>query len=130
MPAQMCWSPDLKRAAYLPTLNEESEAYLIDDSGRLLEKLGKTAGGFAWSSDSRSLYFATVDGPPSPRPEFTSDERLLQSARTGRPTIHTPRAIERRPQTSAIVSVVMSVSMTMVRAARRSSPRRCGPRSR
>src|SRR4051812_8462777 len=53
VPAQMVWSPDGKQAIW----RNETRAVLINESGAKGEDLGDSTGGFAWSSDSKSLYF-------------------------------------------------------------------------
>jgi hypothetical protein len=62
----MFWSPDGSRAAY----RIENRGYLLDENGTVLADLGDSSGGFAWSADSKALYYATVentrpDAPPA-----------------------------------------------------------------
>ncbi len=57
--ARIVWSPDGTRAAY----QNEEHLYLIDDQGNLVERLGPSAGAFAWAPDSTTLYFATPADP-------------------------------------------------------------------
>src|SRR5512146_1783968 len=65
VPAQIYWSPDGTRAAYVPTAGSESAAALIDEQGKVLAALGKSVGGFAWSADSKQLYYAAVGPKPA-----------------------------------------------------------------
>jgi hypothetical protein len=58
IPGQIHWSPDGTLAAYVPALAEE--AMLIDADGRIVARLGKSLGGFAWSADSSTLYVAAA----------------------------------------------------------------------
>jgi Tol biopolymer transport system component len=53
----MIWSPDGKQAGYLCN----KQAVVIDENGAIVAELGASTGGFAWSSDSKTLYFATQD---------------------------------------------------------------------
>jgi hypothetical protein len=66
IPAQIVWCPDGSRAAY----RSDNAAFLLDQKGVVLRTLGNSTGGFAWSADSKSLYFAAaVDDlhtPPTP----------------------------------------------------------------
>jgi len=57
VPAQIVWSPDGSRAAYRSGEN----AVLLDQKGTILQPLGASIGGFVWSDDSKSLYFASND---------------------------------------------------------------------
>jgi hypothetical protein len=57
VPAQIVWSPDGTQAAY----RSGTAAFLLNEQGVVLQPLGETVGGFAWSSDSKSLYFAATD---------------------------------------------------------------------
>jgi hypothetical protein len=63
-PGQMFWSPDLTRAAWIPTGGGEGAA-IIDSQGKVVAKIGAVVGGCAWSSDSKKLYFAQAleEGP-------------------------------------------------------------------
>ncbi len=54
VPAQVVWSPDGAAAAY----RVEDRAYLIDAGGKVVSTLGTVLGGFAWSADSKTLYYA------------------------------------------------------------------------
>jgi len=54
VPAQIVWSPDGTTAAY----RIEDRAYLIDATGKVGTSLGTVLGGFAWSADSKTLYYA------------------------------------------------------------------------
>jgi hypothetical protein len=56
VPAQIVWSPDGARAAY----RSGNTAFLLDDKGTVLQPLGTSMGGFAWSADGKSLYFASA----------------------------------------------------------------------
>lgn len=58
VPAQTFWSPDGSRAAYVPGSNSKAEAVVVDAAGTIVERLGRSTGGCAWSADSRTLYFA------------------------------------------------------------------------
>lgn len=59
-PAQIHWSPDGTAAAYA----YREQAVVIDAEGAVLSKLGKSVGGFAWSADSKTLYFAATTDQP------------------------------------------------------------------
>jgi hypothetical protein len=56
VPAQVVWSPDGSQAAY----RSGTAGFLLNEQGIVLQPLGQTVGGFAWSSDSKSLYFAAT----------------------------------------------------------------------
>jgi hypothetical protein len=70
IPAQTFWSPDGSHAAYVAPANRECPAMLIDDAGKVLANLGPSTGGFAWSNDSKRLYFATVGCNADAKTEF------------------------------------------------------------
>lgn len=55
--AHMFWSPDGSLAAYARG-GEHPEAYVVDQNGAVVARLGPSAGGFAWTDDSETLYFA------------------------------------------------------------------------
>ncbi|CAN5410717.1 hypothetical protein BH10PLA1_BH10PLA1_21250 [soil metagenome] len=55
VPAQLVWSPDGSAAAY--RLNDK--AFVIDAAGKIAAELGDSTGGYAWSGDSKTLYYAT-----------------------------------------------------------------------
>jgi len=57
IPAQTFWSPDGTKAAYAAPSDKDSPAMMIDESGKVLANLGESSGGFAWSADSKRLYF-------------------------------------------------------------------------
>lgn len=66
LPAQVAWSPDGKLAGY----RVGEQAYVIDENGKELAKLGQSGGGFAWTADSKTLYFAADragDGEAKPK---------------------------------------------------------------
>ena len=54
-PAQMRWSPDGTAAAYC----YRDKAVVVDEAGAILSQLGRSEGGFAWTVDSKTLYYAT-----------------------------------------------------------------------
>jgi|GEM_PF-1585893 len=54
VPGQIAWSPDGSLAAY----RIEDKAFLIDSTGKIVTSLGGSAGGYAWSADSKTLYYA------------------------------------------------------------------------
>ena len=54
-PAQMHWSPDGTAAAYC----YRDRAVVVDEAGAILSQLGKSDGGFVWTADSKTLYYAT-----------------------------------------------------------------------
>jgi hypothetical protein len=58
-PAQFVWSPDGSRAAY----SCAGKAYLVAADGAVLQTLGDSAGGMAWTRDGQRLYFATAIRP-------------------------------------------------------------------
>jgi hypothetical protein len=55
-PAQIHWNPDGTAAAYA----YRGQAMVVDADGAVLSKLGKSEGGFAWSADGKTLYYAAV----------------------------------------------------------------------
>jgi hypothetical protein len=57
VPAQIVWSPDGSHAAY----RSGGNAFLLNQQGTVLQPLGSSVGGFVWSTDSKSLYFAADD---------------------------------------------------------------------
>ncbi len=69
LPAETFWSPDGTKAAYMPPSGANGEAMVFDENGKILAKLGPSLGGFAWSPDSRSLYFATAVDDPAKLPK-------------------------------------------------------------
>jgi hypothetical protein len=74
IPAQLAWSPDGSRAAY----RVGQTAYVIDKDGAVLEKLGASPGGFAWSGDGKRLYYASAfDEETNPKPVPTVVDRDL-----------------------------------------------------
>ncbi|MGE5610986.1 MAG: hypothetical protein ACM359_17180 [Bacillota bacterium] len=77
IPAQTYWSPDGTHAAYVPPSGSESPAMIIDDQGAIVAKLGATTGGFAWSNDSKRLYFAVVDPKSDTIPPFETRHNWL-----------------------------------------------------
>ncbi|MGH7215387.1 MAG: hypothetical protein ACREIT_11545, partial [Tepidisphaeraceae bacterium] len=62
LPAQLVFSPDGTHAAW----RVGDQAHLLDGDGKPLRPLGRSIGGFAWSADSQTLYFATAteSAPP------------------------------------------------------------------
>lgn len=62
IPAQTFWSPDGARAAYIPSSGSQAQAIIIDATGAIVDTLGRSTGGCAWSADSRTLYFAVGSG--------------------------------------------------------------------
>ncbi len=59
-PAQILWSPDGSAAVY----RGDSDTILMDSSGKIFSRLGKSDGGMAWSKNSKTLYYvnAVTDG--------------------------------------------------------------------
>lgn len=56
IPAQTFWSPDLSKAAYIPT--NGGKVLVFDEQGKILSTLDASGGGLAWSADSKRLYLA------------------------------------------------------------------------
>jgi hypothetical protein len=93
VPAQMVWSPDGHQAAYRSTQN----AVLLGEDGKVVTTLGATIGGFAWSSDSKSLYFAAYRDPN--QPVTAIDTRWLEPTKTPATSATTqPAATQPLPQ--------------------------------
>ncbi len=86
VPAQIVWSPDGATAAY----RIEDRAYLIDAGGKIVTSLGTVLGGFAWSADSKTLYFASsselADPVVAPDTAWSSPERPIQPPEPAAPT--------------------------------------------
>jgi len=82
IPAQTFWAPDGSRAAYLPTSGPDTTLSIIDDTGNVLANLGPTAGGFAWSNDSKRLYFATLGCAPKADGGFETQYTWLNADET------------------------------------------------
>ncbi len=80
IPAQTYWSPDGTRAAYVAPSNPDSPAMVIDDKGSIVANLGQSIGGFAWSSDSKRLYFATMGCNPDAKAGFETIGAWLNAA--------------------------------------------------
>lgn len=70
LPAQLVWSPDGTRAVY----RVGADAYLVEHTGRVIEQLGPSTGGYAWSGDGKRLYYATALGADGDD-ENTDDRR-------------------------------------------------------
>lgn len=70
LPAQLVWSPDGSRAVY----RVGADAYLVEHTGRVIEQLGPSTGGYAWSGDGKRLYYATALGADGDD-ENTDDRR-------------------------------------------------------
>jgi hypothetical protein len=64
IPAQTYWSPDGMRAAYVPSSGVAVPAAVIDAQGNVIARLAPAVGGFAWSSDSKKLYFVSIVPKP------------------------------------------------------------------
>src|SRR5580658_2071343 len=65
--AHLSWSPDGARGAYfVPTAGKllPGVGYLLDTSGKTTARLGPTFGSFAWSADSKTVYFGGYDNSP------------------------------------------------------------------
>lgn len=97
LPAQIFWSPDGSRAAYL----NHSMASLIDDHGRLVQRLGGSTGGFAWTADSKTLYVATAQ-PVAEVPVFEQDNRWLAAPSSTAPTTRPAQASARRESITVV----------------------------
>src|SRR5271156_4157762 len=66
--AHLSWSPDGARAAYfVPTGGKllPGVGYLLDGGGKTTARLGPTFGSFAWSADSKTVYFGAYDNSPA-----------------------------------------------------------------
>src|SRR2546421_4938778 len=65
--AHIAWSPDGSRAAYfVPTPKKllPGLSFVIDPAGKVAAELGPTFGSFAWSNDSKTIYFGAYDRTP------------------------------------------------------------------
>lgn len=79
VPAQVWWSPDGSRAAYIMPTGEHATAMVIDSEGKPLAMLGKSSGGAAWSADSSRLYVATVGNRPPQMPAVEVSPKWLNA---------------------------------------------------
>ncbi len=69
--AHLSWSPDGKQAAYfVPGSGKPlpGNGFVLDDSGKISADLGSAFGSFAWSSDSKTIYFGGFDEKPDAAP--------------------------------------------------------------
>ncbi len=85
--AHINWSPDGAQAAYfVPTAGKllPGVAYLLDTSGKTNARLGPTFGSFAWSADSKTVYFGAYDN--SPAADQVADRSWLVDPKQATPT--------------------------------------------
>ncbi|HSV13068.1 MAG TPA: hypothetical protein VLI90_02330 [Tepidisphaeraceae bacterium] len=62
--SHISWSPDGARAAYFVPVQGKlvpGVSYVLDADGKKMASLGPTFGSFAWSPDSKSIYFGAYD---------------------------------------------------------------------
>ena len=77
--AHINWSPDGAQAAYfVPTGGKllPGVGYLLDGGGKTTARLGPTFGSFAWSADSKAVYFGGYDNTP-PATDLAQREWLV-----------------------------------------------------
>lgn len=118
-PAQMVFSPDGSRAAWRCGEN----VWLIDADGNVLRPLGESIGGYAWSSDSKTLYFATITPGATPAtpvhrgwlPAFVSDDPTTQPASNASPvtaTVHRLSEADPAPLFSVAGEMVLHMQLS------------------